>query len=185
MTTKNRLVTTGKTADDTERQWCTMHCVQKLYPLPWRWTWCSIQLRWKCRSPLTRSGMWQPHKSIHGWPHVLVRYGKYCHLGQDELQAYQIMIFGANIGERVWQILFLLGWNCHHWHTKEALQYRNSWDQKVSAAGTEVRTGRKWRVERAVEMAKLCLRQKELEETLVTRRADMGFLAWPIRPIFR
>lgn len=44
----------------------------------------------------------------------------------------------------------------------------------MSAAGTEVRTGRTWRAERAVEVAESCLRQKELVGTLATGRADLS-----------
>lgn len=44
--------------------------------------------------------------------------------------------------------------------TREALQYRDSRDQKVSTAFIEVQTGRKWRPERAAEVAGSCLRQK-------------------------
>lgn len=46
--------------------------------------------------------------------------------------------------------------------TLDALQHRDSRNQKVSSAGIEVRTGRKWRVETAVEVAESRLRQKEL-----------------------
>lgn len=60
-------------------------------------------------------------------------------------------------------------------HTREVLQYR---DQKVSAAGIEVRTGRKWRAEREVEVAESCLRQKELVGTLATGRAGLWENKW-------
>lgn len=42
--------------------------------------------------------------------------------------------------------------------TREVLQYWDSRDQKVSAAGIEVRTERKWRGERGVEVAESYLR---------------------------
>lgn len=58
--------------------------------------------------------------------------------------------------------------------TREVLQYRDSRDQKLSAAGIEVRTERKWRAEREVEVAKSHLRQKELVGTLATGTAGLG-----------
>lgn len=59
-------------------------------------------------------------------------------------------------------------------HTREALQYRDSRDCKVSSAGIEVRTGRKWKAEKAVEVES-CLRQKTLVGILATGRADLGY----------
>lgn len=56
-------------------------------------------------------------------------------------------------------------------HTREALQYR---DCKVSSDDIEVRTGRKWRVDKAVEVAESRLRQKALVVTLASGRAGVG-----------
>lgn len=44
----------------------------------------------------------------------------------------------------------------------------------MSAAGIEVRTERKWRGEREVEVAESYLRQKELVGTLATGTAGLG-----------
>ncbi|KAL7837479.1 hypothetical protein SRHO_G00271900 [Serrasalmus rhombeus] len=44
--------------------------------------------------------------------------------------------------------------------TREALQNRDSRNQKVSSVGTKVRTEMKWRAEKAVEVAESLLRQK-------------------------
>lgn len=59
--------------------------------------------------------------------------------------------------------------------TREALQYRDSKDCKVSVAGIEVRTGRKWKAEKAVEVAESRLRQKALVGTLATGKAGLGY----------
>ncbi|XP_049336392.1 uncharacterized protein LOC125802421 [Astyanax mexicanus] len=59
--------------------------------------------------------------------------------------------------------------------TREALQYRDSKDSKVSAAGIEVRTGRKWKAREAVKLAESRLRQKELVGTEATGRAGLGY----------
>lgn len=60
-------------------------------------------------------------------------------------------------------------------HTREAVQYRDSKDCKVASAGIEVRTGRKWKAEKAVEVAESCLRQKTLVGVLATGGAGMGY----------
>ncbi|XP_057679566.1 uncharacterized protein LOC130908003 [Corythoichthys intestinalis] len=60
--------------------------------------------------------------------------------------------------------------------TREALQYRESRDGKVSSAGIEVRTGRKWKAEKAVEVAESRLRQKALVGTVATGRAGLGYI---------
>ncbi|MCI4390737.1 hypothetical protein PGIGA_G00126150 [Pangasianodon gigas] len=60
--------------------------------------------------------------------------------------------------------------------TREALQYRDSRDHKVSSAGIEVRTGRKWKAEKAVEVAESRLRQKALVGTLATGRAGLAYV---------
>ncbi|XP_035990671.1 uncharacterized protein LOC118562404 [Fundulus heteroclitus] len=59
--------------------------------------------------------------------------------------------------------------------TREALQYRDSKDGKVSAAGIEVRTGRKWKAREALELAESRLRQKALVGTVATGRAGLGY----------
>lgn len=45
---------------------------------------------------------------------------------------------------------------------QDAPQYRDSKDCKVTSAGIKVRTGRKWKAEKAVEVAESRLRQKKL-----------------------
>ncbi|KAK0146517.1 hypothetical protein N1851_014151 [Merluccius polli] len=56
--------------------------------------------------------------------------------------------------------------------TREALQYRDSRDCKVSSAGIEVRTGRKWKAGKLLESR---LRQKALVGTMATGRAGFGY----------
>ncbi|XP_023810165.1 uncharacterized protein LOC105353972 [Oryzias latipes] len=56
------------------------------------------------------------------------------------------------------------------------LHYRDSRDGKVSAAGIEVRTGRKWKAGKAVEEAESRLRQKALVGTVAIGRAGLGYL---------
>lgn len=58
--------------------------------------------------------------------------------------------------------------------TEEVLQYRDTGDQKASGAVIEVRRGRKWRVEREVEVAESRHRQKQLVGMLATGRAGLG-----------
>ena len=60
--------------------------------------------------------------------------------------------------------------------TREALQYRESRDPKVAAAGIQVRTGRKWRADKALEVAESRLRQKALVGLIATGRAGIGYL---------
>lgn len=59
--------------------------------------------------------------------------------------------------------------------TIEAPQYRDSRNCKVSSVGIEARTGRKWKAEKAVEVAESRLSQKALVGTLATGRADLGY----------
>ncbi|KAL4008901.1 hypothetical protein ACER0C_002753 [Sarotherodon galilaeus] len=59
--------------------------------------------------------------------------------------------------------------------TREALQYRDSKDCKVASTGIEVRTGRKWKAEKAVEVAESRLRQKTLVGVLATGGAGLGY----------
>ncbi|KAK1806565.1 hypothetical protein P4O66_005073, partial [Electrophorus voltai] len=60
-------------------------------------------------------------------------------------------------------------------HTREVLQHRDSRDCKVSSAGIEVRTGRKWQAEKQVEVAESHVRQKVLVGSLATGRAGLGY----------
>lgn len=57
---------------------------------------------------------------------------------------------------------------------REVLMYRESKDPKVSQAGIEVRTGRKWRAQEAVDQAVSRLRHKELVGAVVTGRSGLG-----------
>ncbi len=59
--------------------------------------------------------------------------------------------------------------------TREALKYRDSRDCKVSSASIKVSTGRKWKAEKAVEVAESCLRQKPLEGIVATGRVGLGY----------
>lgn len=59
--------------------------------------------------------------------------------------------------------------------TREILQYRESRDQKTSA-GIQVRTGWKWRADKALVVAKSKLRQKALAGLRATRCAGIGCL---------
>ena len=59
--------------------------------------------------------------------------------------------------------------------TREALLYRDSKDPKVSAAGIEVRTGRKWKAGEALEVAESRLRQRELVGNVARGRAGLGY----------
>ncbi|TWW80121.1 hypothetical protein D4764_10G0011510 [Takifugu flavidus] len=59
--------------------------------------------------------------------------------------------------------------------TREALQYRDSRDCKVSSAGIEVKTGRKWKAEKAVDVAESRLRQKALVGAVATGRTGLGY----------
>lgn len=61
--------------------------------------------------------------------------------------------------------------------TREALQYRDSRELKMSADGIEVRTGKKWRAERAVEVAKSRFRLEVV--MLATGRAGLFFSQTP------
>ncbi|TWW53841.1 hypothetical protein D4764_0194930 [Takifugu flavidus] len=59
--------------------------------------------------------------------------------------------------------------------TREALQYRDSRDCKVSSAGIEVKTGRKWKAEKAVDVAESRLRQKALVGPVAIGRTGLGY----------
>ncbi|XP_063080140.1 uncharacterized protein LOC134470047 [Engraulis encrasicolus] len=62
---------------------------------------------------------------------------------------------------------------------REVLLYRDSSDGKVSSAGVEVRTGRKWRAHDAVERAEARLRHSTLVGTVATGRAGLGSIPKP------
>lgn len=57
---------------------------------------------------------------------------------------------------------------------RELLQYRESRDPKVSQAGIEVRTGRKWRALEAVDQAESRLRHRALVGSMAVGRAGLG-----------
>lgn len=59
--------------------------------------------------------------------------------------------------------------------TREALQYRESRDGKVASAGIQVKTGRKWRADEALEVAESRLRQKVLVGSIASGRAGIGY----------
>ncbi len=59
--------------------------------------------------------------------------------------------------------------------TREALLYRDSRDFQVSVAGTEVRMGRKWRADKALEVVESRLRWRELVENVARGRAGLGY----------
>ncbi len=59
--------------------------------------------------------------------------------------------------------------------TREALFYRDSRDPKVSAAGIEVRMGRKWRADEALEVVESRLRQRELVGNVARGQACLGY----------
>ena len=59
--------------------------------------------------------------------------------------------------------------------TREAMMYRYSKDPKVAAAGTEVRTGRKWRAKKELGKSEERLRQKALVGTMAIDRAGLGY----------
>lgn len=57
---------------------------------------------------------------------------------------------------------------------REVLQYRESSDLKVSLAGIEVRTGRRWRAAEAVDVAESHLQHRALVGTVAQGRAVLG-----------
>ncbi|KAK0148843.1 hypothetical protein N1851_010754 [Merluccius polli] len=62
---------------------------------------------------------------------------------------------------------------------REVLQYRESQDPKVSQAGIEVRTGRRWRAAEAVDVAESRLRHRALVGTVTNGRAGLGSSTTP------
>ena len=59
--------------------------------------------------------------------------------------------------------------------TREAILYRDSRDLKVSGAGIEIRTGRKWSAARELKVAEKRLQQKAMVGTVAS-----GTRAWDI-----
>ncbi|KAI2644199.1 Renalase [Labeo rohita] len=57
---------------------------------------------------------------------------------------------------------------------REVLLYRDSSDTRVSSAGIEVRTGRKWRAQEAVQLAEARLRHGVLVGSVAVGRAGLG-----------
>ncbi|XP_061896514.1 uncharacterized protein LOC133645675 [Entelurus aequoreus] len=62
---------------------------------------------------------------------------------------------------------------------REVVQYRDSRDPKVAKAGIQVRTGRKWRAEEAVQEADARLRHRSLVGAVTRGRAGLGFFPTP------
>ncbi|XP_051928401.1 uncharacterized protein LOC127604984 [Hippocampus zosterae] len=62
---------------------------------------------------------------------------------------------------------------------REVVQYRDSRDPKVAKAGIQVRTGRKWRAEEAVEEADARLRHRCLTGVVTRGRAGLGSFPSP------
>lgn len=63
--------------------------------------------------------------------------------------------------------------------TRAVLQYRKSSDPKVSQAGIEVRTGRRWRAAEAMDVAESQLRHRALVWTVAQGRAVLGSSTMP------
>lgn len=61
------------------------------------------------------------------------------------------------------------------WRTREALLYRDSMDPKVSAAETEVRTGRKWKPCEALEVEEARQRQRETVGNIARCHTVFGY----------
>lgn len=62
---------------------------------------------------------------------------------------------------------------------REVVQYRDSSDPKVAKAGIQVRTGRKWRAEDAVQEAVARLRHRTLVGVVTQGRAGLGSFPTP------
>ncbi len=63
--------------------------------------------------------------------------------------------------------------------TREVMLYRDSSDIKVSSAGIEVRTGRKWRASEAVDQAEARLRHSVLVGAVAAGRSGLGSIPRP------
>ncbi|XP_063054019.1 uncharacterized protein LOC134448252 [Engraulis encrasicolus] len=62
---------------------------------------------------------------------------------------------------------------------REVVLYRDSSDPKVANAGIQVRTGRKWKAEEAVQMAEARLRHRALVGVVTRGRAGLGSFPTP------
>ena len=65
--------------------------------------------------------------------------------------------------------------------TREAIWYRDSRDLKVSGAGIEIRTGRKWSAARELKIAEERLQQKAMVGTVASRTRGLGYYPSPRR----
>ena len=61
--------------------------------------------------------------------------------------------------------------------TREAILYRDSRDLKVSGAGIEIRTGRKWNAARELKVAEERLQQKAMVGTVASGDKRPGILS--------
>ena len=59
--------------------------------------------------------------------------------------------------------------------TRELLQYTESEDPKVAAAGIQIRSGRKWSARRELQVAEERLRHKDILGSIAKGRARLGF----------
>ena len=59
--------------------------------------------------------------------------------------------------------------------TRELLQYAESDDPKVAAAGTQIRSGRKWSAKRELQAAEEKLRHKAILGSIAKGRAGLRF----------
>ena len=59
--------------------------------------------------------------------------------------------------------------------TRELLQYAESEDPKVVAAGIQIRSGRKWGAKRELQVAEERNRHKAILESIAKDRAGLGF----------
>jgi len=64
-------------------------------------------------------------------------------------------------------------------HSREALQYRDSNDPKVSTAGIKIHTGRKWSATRERETAEARLWHKAIMGAVATRGSSFGSFPLP------
>ena len=63
--------------------------------------------------------------------------------------------------------------------TREAILYRDSRDLKVSGAGIEIRTGRKWSAARELKVAEERLQQKAMVGTVARGTRGLGYYPSP------
>ena len=64
-------------------------------------------------------------------------------------------------------------------HTREALLYRDSRDLKVSGAGIEIRSGRKWSTDRELKVAEERLQQKAMFGRVARGTRGLGYYPSP------